>query len=59
VGPAGPPSWVGLAIIAAAAVVLPVGFRRGRAAGSRAAFQAVLTVAVADVVLLVVTGTGG
>ncbi|RKR88966.1 4-hydroxybenzoate polyprenyltransferase [Micromonospora pisi] len=60
-GPAGPPSWVGVAAIAAAAVVLPTGWYASRAAnhrGERAVgvFRAVMVVAVIDVVLLVVSG---
>ncbi|WSN10867.1 UbiA family prenyltransferase [Micromonospora sp. NBC_01699] len=60
-GPAGPPSWAGLAAIAAAAVVLPVGWYAGRSAGRRGnravgVFRAVLVVAVIDVVLLVASG---
>jgi 4-hydroxybenzoate polyprenyltransferase len=60
-GPPGPPSWAGLAAIAAAVVVLPVGWHAGRRAtraGTRpvAIFRAVMVVALLDVVLLV---TGG
>jgi 4-hydroxybenzoate polyprenyltransferase len=60
-GPSGPPSWAGLAAIAAAAVVLPVGWYAGRSAGRRGnravgVFRAVLVVAVIDVVLLVASG---
>lgn len=56
-GPPGPPSWVGLAALVAAAVVLPVGGYAGmRRPGSRAPFRAVLIVALIDVVLLLVSG---
>ncbi|MFI6758490.1 UbiA family prenyltransferase [Micromonospora sp. NPDC050417] len=60
-GPSGPPSWAGLAAIAAAVVVLPTGWYASRAAnhrGDRAVgvFRAVMVVAVIDVVLLVVSG---
>ena len=60
-GPAGPPSWAGLAAIAAAAVVPPAGWYAGRAAAGRgerpvAVFRAVMLVAVIDVVLLVASG---
>lgn len=60
-GPAGPPSWAGLAAIAAAAVVLPVGWYASRSAGRRGnravgVFRAVMVVAVIDVVLLVASG---
>lgn len=60
-GPPGPASWVGLLAVAAAAVVLPVGWYAGRAAVARGArpvagFRAVLVVAVIDVVLLVASG---
>ncbi len=55
-GPPGPPSWVALAILAITALVLPVGWYASRRPGSRAAFRSVLVVAVADVVLLLVSG---
>jgi 4-hydroxybenzoate polyprenyltransferase len=60
-GPPGPPSWAGLAAIAAAAVVLPVGWyagRRATRAGARpvVVFRAVLVVALVDVVLLISSG---
>ncbi|WBB78892.1 UbiA family prenyltransferase [Micromonospora sp. WMMD882] len=60
-GPAGPPSWAGLAAIVAAALVPPlswyVGRRAARAGGRHpAAFRAVLLIAVVDVVLLVASG---
>jgi len=47
-------TWLGLGVLVAAALVLPVGLWLGRRAGSRAAFHAVLVVALADAVLLVV-----
>ncbi|HEY2671939.1 MAG TPA: UbiA family prenyltransferase [Rugosimonospora sp.] len=56
-GPAGPPSWPGLAVLAAAVVVLPAGWYLARRPGSRAAFRSVLVVALADVILLLVSGT--
>jgi len=56
-GPPGPPSWPGLAGFAGAAVVLPIGgYTASRRTGSRAAFRAVLVVALVDVVLLVLAG---
>ncbi|GIF48983.1 membrane protein [Asanoa ferruginea] len=61
VGPAGPPSWAGIAAVLVAAVVLPIGWYVGRAAAARggrpvAMFQSVMAVAVIDVVLLVASG---
>jgi 4-hydroxybenzoate polyprenyltransferase len=58
-GPPGPPSRFGLAVTASSVVLLPLGMYLGRAPGSRAAFRAVLVVAIADVVLLVLTGSRG
>ncbi|BCB85612.1 UbiA family prenyltransferase [Phytohabitans suffuscus] len=60
-GPPGRPSWYGIAAVAAAAVVLPVGWYTGRLASSRGArpvavFRAVLVVALIDVLLLVTSG---
>jgi protoheme IX farnesyltransferase len=60
-GPPGAPSWVGLAAVVAAAVVLPAGWYAGRATAGRggrpvAVFRAVMLVAVIDVVLLVSSG---
>lgn len=60
-GPPGPPTWSGLAAIAAAVVVLPVGWYASRAAAARGArpvavFRAVMLVAVIDVILLVASG---
>jgi 4-hydroxybenzoate polyprenyltransferase len=60
-GPAGPPSWPGLAAAAAAVVVLPFGWYAGRKAISRgtrqvAMFRSVIVVALLDVVLLVFSG---
>ncbi|WP_018349826.1 UbiA family prenyltransferase [Longispora albida] len=46
-------SWPGLAVVAAAAVILPAGLWLGSRPGSRAAFRAVLVVALLDVALLV------
>ena len=60
-GPAGPPSWAGIAAVAAAVVVLPLGWYAGRAALARgvrpvAMFRSVIVVALIDVVLLVSRG---
>ncbi|WP_203702949.1 UbiA family prenyltransferase [Asanoa iriomotensis] len=60
-GPAGPPSWSGVAAVVAAVVVLPLGWYAGRAAAARgnrpvAMFRAVMAVAVIDVILLVASG---
>jgi heme o synthase len=60
-GPAGPPSWAGVAAVVAAVVVLPLGWYAGRAAAARgnrpvAMFRAVMAVAVIDVILLVASG---
>ena len=60
-GPAGPPSWPGIAAAAAAAVVLPLGWYAGQRAlrhGTRqvAMFRSVIVVALLDVVLLVFSG---
>lgn len=62
-GPAGAPSWAGVAAIVAAAVVLPAGWYASRASGRRGArpvavFRAVMLVAVIDVALLVASGRG-
>jgi 4-hydroxybenzoate polyprenyltransferase len=55
-GPAGSASWPAVATFGSAAVVLPIGWERSRTPGSRAAFRAVLVVAVLDVILLVANG---
>ncbi|WP_232533889.1 UbiA family prenyltransferase [Plantactinospora sp. KBS50] len=60
-GPAGPPSWAGWAAVAAASVILPLGWYLGRPRAGRtgrpvAAFRAVMVVALLDVVLLVLGG---
>jgi heme o synthase len=60
-GPPGPPTWAGIAAIAVAVVVLPIGWYAGRAAAGRGArpvavFRAVMIVALIDVVLLVSSG---
>jgi protoheme IX farnesyltransferase len=57
-GPAGPPSWAGIAAAATAAVVLPLGWYATRRARGRpvAMFRAVLVVALIDIVLLVFSG---
>jgi heme o synthase len=53
-GPPGRPGWPALAIFVAAAVVLPIGGYLARRPGSRAAFRAVLVIALADAVLLLI-----
>ncbi|GAA1690038.1 hypothetical protein GCM10009830_42060 [Glycomyces endophyticus] len=55
-GPPGPPSPLVLAAVPVAAAVLAAGLVLGRRPGSRAAFHAVLLVALVDVVLLLHTG---
>jgi 4-hydroxybenzoate polyprenyltransferase len=57
-GPPGPPSALGLAAVATAAVVPPAVWYAGRRRGGRpvVAFRAVLVVALIDVVLLVASG---
>ena len=60
-GPAGPPTWPGVAAAAAAVVVLPTGWYAGKKAlkrGTRqvAMFRSVIVVALIDVVLLVLSG---
>lgn len=55
-GPPGPASPAGLVALPLSVAVLVVGGLRARRPGSRAAFNALLVVAVIDVVLLVVTG---
>jgi 4-hydroxybenzoate polyprenyltransferase len=60
-GPPGPPSWAGIGAIVAAVVVLPVGWYVARGAAARGGrsvgvFQAVMAVALIDVVLLVSSG---
>jgi 4-hydroxybenzoate polyprenyltransferase len=57
-GPAGPPSWAGLAAAGAAAVVLPLGWYAARRARGRpvAMFRAVIVVALIDVLLLILSG---
>jgi heme o synthase len=56
-GPTGHPSWAGAAVFLAAVVLLPIGGYAARRPGSRAAFRTVLVVALADVVLLLLSGT--
>lgn len=55
-GPPGPPSPLVLAAVPVAAAVLAAGLVLGRRPGSRAAFHAVLLVALVDVALLLHTG---
>ncbi|WP_026923673.1 UbiA family prenyltransferase [Glycomyces arizonensis] len=54
--PPGPPVATGLAAVPLAAAVLAVGAILGRRPGSRAAFRAVILVALIDVALLLQTG---
>jgi 4-hydroxybenzoate polyprenyltransferase len=58
-GPAGPPSWSGIAAVAAAVVVLPLGWYAARRAAGRpvAMFRAVIVVALIDVLLLIFSGS--
>jgi heme o synthase len=56
-GPGGRPSIAGLGILAVAVVALPGGWVMARRFGARAAFRAVMLVALADVILLLVSGT--
>jgi heme o synthase len=56
-GPAGAPAPAGLAILAVALVALPGGWYLSRRLGPRAAFRSVMLVALADVLLLLVSGT--
>jgi protoheme IX farnesyltransferase len=58
-GPGGRPSLAGLGILAVALVALPGGWLMARRFGARAAFRAVMLVALADVILLLVSGTAG
>jgi 4-hydroxybenzoate polyprenyltransferase len=60
-GPAGPPSWAGLAAVTAAVVALPLGWYAGIRAIGRgdrpvAMFRSVIVVALIDVVLLISRG---
>jgi 4-hydroxybenzoate polyprenyltransferase len=57
-GPAGPPSWAGVAAAAAAVVVLPLGWYAARRARGRpvAMFRAVIVVALIDILLLISSG---
>jgi len=60
-GPPGPPSWAGLAAVAIAVAVLPIGWYLARQATARGArpviaFRAVLVVALLDVLLLLASG---
>jgi heme o synthase len=57
-GPPGPPSWSGIAAVAAAVVVLPSGWYAARRATGRpvAMFRAVIVVALIDVLLLILSG---
>jgi len=56
-GPPGPPGLLGLGAVTVAAVVGVGGLVLGRRPGSRAAFHAVLLVALVDVALLLVSGS--
>jgi 4-hydroxybenzoate polyprenyltransferase len=57
-GPAGPPSWAGIAAALAAVVVLPLGWYVARRARGRpvAMFRAVIVVALIDILLLIFSG---
>jgi 4-hydroxybenzoate polyprenyltransferase len=57
-GPAGPPSWAGLAAAVAALVVLPLGWYAAKRARGRpvAMFRAVIVVALIDILLLIFSG---
>jgi 4-hydroxybenzoate polyprenyltransferase len=57
-GPAGPPSWAGVAAAVAAVVVLPLGWYGAKRARGRpvAMFRAVIVVALIDVLLLIFSG---
>ena len=57
-GPAGRPSWAGVAATLAAVVVLPLGWYAARRASGRpvAMFRAVIVVALIDVLLLILSG---
>jgi len=57
-GPAGPPSWAGLAAAVAALVVLPLGWYAAQRARGRpvAMFRAVIVVALIDILLLIFSG---
>ncbi|HEX2131986.1 MAG TPA: UbiA family prenyltransferase [Actinophytocola sp.] len=55
-GPPGPVSPAGAVALPLSAVILAVGWLRARRPGSRAAFNALLAVAVVDVGLLITTG---
>ncbi|MGX6603631.1 UbiA family prenyltransferase [Micromonosporaceae bacterium Da 78-11] len=57
-GPAGPPSWAGVAAAVAAVVVLPLGWYAAKRASGRpvAMFRAVIVVALIDVLLLIFSG---
>jgi 4-hydroxybenzoate polyprenyltransferase len=58
-GPAGPPSWAGIVAVAAAVVVLPIGWYAARRMRGRpvAMFRAVIAVALIDVLLLIFSGS--
>ncbi|PWK83673.1 4-hydroxybenzoate polyprenyltransferase [Lentzea atacamensis] len=56
VGPPGPVTAAGGVAVPLSVVILAVGRLRGRRAGSRANFNALLAVAVVDVALLIITG---
>jgi 4-hydroxybenzoate polyprenyltransferase len=58
-GPAGPPSWAGIAAAVAAVVVLPIGWYAARRMRGRpvAMFRAVIAVALIDVLLLIFSGS--
>jgi 4-hydroxybenzoate polyprenyltransferase len=55
-GPPGPVTAAGLVAVPLSIVILLIGRIRGRRAGSRANFNALLVVAIVDVALLIITG---
>lgn len=55
-GPPGPVTTAGLVAVPLSIVILLIGRIRGRRAGSRANFNALLAVAIVDVALLIITG---
>jgi heme o synthase len=56
-GPPGPPTSFGLAVLVTAAAMLAAGHLLGRRPGSRAPFRAMLIVALLDVLALIISGT--
>jgi heme o synthase len=56
-GPPGPPGWFGVGALVVAVGLGAAGLAWGRRAGSRAAFQVVLVIAVVDVALLIASSS--